>query len=102
MSWGHDEYMYNVVKDYLPGDALYPIRYHSFYAAHKEGAYGHLMNDHDRKMFEWVRRFNPYDLYSKADQKPDLKTLKPFYEELIADRVRRGSLRPFFELVASH
>jgi hypothetical protein len=24
------------------------------------------------------------------------------YEELIADRVRRGSLRPFFELVARH
>jgi len=85
MSWGHDEYMYNVVKDYLPEEALYPIRYHSFYAAHKEGAYGHLMNDHDREMFEWVRRFNPYDLYSKADQKPDLKALKPFYEELIAE-----------------
>jgi inositol oxygenase len=85
LSWGHDEYMYHVVKDYLPEEALYPIRYHSFYAAHKEGAYGHLMNDHDRGMFQWVRRFNPYDLYSKADQKPDLKKLKPFYEELIAE-----------------
>src|SRR5687767_2575823 len=54
MSWGHDEYMYNVVNDYLPEEALYPRRYHSFYAARKEGAYGRHMNDHDREMFEWV------------------------------------------------
>jgi inositol oxygenase len=85
MSWGHDEYMYNVVKDYLPEEALYAIRYHSFYAAHKEGAYGHLMNDRDREMFEWVRKFNPYDLYSKGEEKPDQKALRPFYEELIAE-----------------
>src|ERR1700674_2714676 len=30
MSWGHDEYMYHVVKDYMPEPALYMIRYHSF------------------------------------------------------------------------
>ena len=42
------------------------IRYHSFYAAHREGEYDHLMNDHDRSMFDWVRAFNPYDLYSKG------------------------------------
>jgi hypothetical protein len=35
--WGHDEYLYQVVKDYLPEEALYTIRYHSFYAAHREG-----------------------------------------------------------------
>ncbi|MBZ5565755.1 MAG: inositol oxygenase, partial [Acidobacteriia bacterium] len=26
MSWGHDEYLYHVVKDYLPEEALYMIR----------------------------------------------------------------------------
>src|SRR4051812_35658608 len=67
LSWGHDEYLYHVVEDHLPEPALYMIRYHSFYAAHKEGAYGHLMTDHDRSMFEWVRTFNPYDLYSKGE-----------------------------------
>jgi inositol oxygenase len=85
LSWGHDEYMYHVVKDYLPEEALYMIRYHSFYAAHKEGAYDHLMSDRDREMFAWVRRFNPYDLYSKGEAKPDLKKIKPFYQELIAE-----------------
>ena len=56
MSWGHDEYLYHAVKDRLPVEAHYMLRYHSFYAAHREGAYGHLMNDRDREMFKWVRR----------------------------------------------
>jgi inositol oxygenase len=74
-----------VVKDYLPEPALYMIRYHSFYAAHRERAYEHLMNDHDRQMFEWVRAFNPYDLYSKGEAPRELDGLRPFYEELIAE-----------------
>jgi inositol oxygenase len=85
LSWGHDEYLYHVVKDHLPEPALYMIRYHSFYAAHKEGAYGHLMNDRDRTMFAAVRKFNPYDLYSKGEAKPDVGRLKPYYQELIAE-----------------
>jgi inositol oxygenase len=84
LSWGHDEYVYSVVKGYLPEEGLYMLRYHSFYAAHREGAYEHLMNDHDKKMFEWVRRFNPYDLYSKSPVAPDPVELRPYYEELIA------------------
>jgi inositol oxygenase len=83
LSWGHDEYLYHVVKDYLPEPALYMIRYHSFYAAHHEGAYDHLMNEHDRKLFAAVRAFNPYDLYSKGEAKPDVKALRPYYQGLI-------------------
>lgn len=85
LSWGHDEYLYHVVKDHLPTEALYIVRYHSFYAWHREGAYRHLMNDADREMFPWVRRFNPYDLYSKGERRPDVAALTPFYKELIAE-----------------
>ena len=85
LSWGHDEYLYQVVKDHLPLEALYPIRYHSFYAGHREGAYDHLMDDQDRDMFQWVRRFNPYDLYSKDDNPPLVDELRPFYEELVEE-----------------
>jgi inositol oxygenase len=85
LSWGHDEYLYWVMKDYLPEPALYMIRYHSFYPAHQEDAYGHLMNDHDRELFAWVRKFNPYDLYSKSDEKVDVRKLRPYYEELIGE-----------------
>jgi inositol oxygenase len=84
MSWGHDEYLYHITKDYLPEPALYMIRYHSFYAQHREHAYEHLMSEHDKKMFEWVKKFNPYDLYSKSPNPPVVSELKPYYEDLIA------------------
>ena len=84
MSWGHDEYLYQILKDYLPQEALYMIRYHSFYAQHKERAYDHLLNATDHKMFEWVKKFNPYDLYSKAPVPPDSKALRPYYEDLVS------------------
>lgn len=84
MSWGHDEYMYQIVKDYLPQESLYMIRYHSFYSQHKENAYNHLLNELDIKMFEWVKKFNKYDLYSKAPIPPDSKALRPYYEDLVS------------------
>ena len=45
MSWGHDEYLYQIMKDYMPEPALYMMRYHSFYSQHREEAYNHLMDD---------------------------------------------------------
>jgi len=41
------------------------------------------MNAKDRALFEWVRKFNPYDLYSKAAERPKLADVKPYYDELI-------------------
>ncbi len=93
MSWGHDEYLYHVVKDSkLPDPALYMIRYHSFYPWHKENAYTHLTNEKDREMLEWVRKFNPYDLYTKSHNPPNLKELRPYYEDLI-DEYLPGKIR---------
>ena len=57
--------MYRVTRDYLPEPPLYIIR--------------------DREIFKWVRKFNPCDLYSKSDSRPDLKELKTYYEELVAE-----------------
>ena len=85
MSWGHDEYMHTIAKDYLPEPALYMIRYHSFYAAHREGAYEHLMNHRDKEMFKWVKAFNPYDLCSKTPVRPNAAELRPYYEDLISE-----------------
>ena len=84
LSWSHDEYLYQMLKDHLPLPALYMIRYHSFYPAHREGEYAFLMNDEDRKMLPWVQKFNPYDLYSKCPVQPDVKALRPYYEDLMA------------------
>ena len=85
LSWGHDEYIYQIAKPYLPKEALYMLRYHSFYPWHREGEYDHLCNDEDRAMLKWVLDFNQYDLYTKSHQKPDAVALRPFYEELIAE-----------------
>jgi inositol oxygenase len=84
MSWGHDEYVYQMMKDYLPEPGLYMLRYHSFYAWHREGAYEYLLDDHDREMLKWVKLFNPYDLYSKNPTPPDWTKLKSYYEDLVA------------------
>lgn len=85
LSWGHDEYLYHVVKDYLPEPAAYVIRYHSFYAAHREGVYRHLMNEYDIEMMKWLKLFSEYDLYSKNDVPLDIESLRPYYEELVAE-----------------
>jgi inositol oxygenase len=84
LSWGHDEYVYQVLKDHLPQPALYMVRYHSFYAWHREGAYDYLCDDHDRAMLPWVKAFNPYDLYSKCAVRPDWQQLRPYYADLVA------------------
>jgi inositol oxygenase len=84
MSWGHDEYLFHMLKAYLPMEALYMIRYHSFYSWHREGDYDHLCNAQDRAMLPWVQRFNPYDLYSKNPERPKLADVKPYYEDLMA------------------
>ena len=85
MSFGHDGYIGEVMKKYMPEESLYMLRYHSFYSAHRHGAYQHLENEKDRAMLEWVKKFNPYDLYSKGHTKPDVKELKPYYDDLFAE-----------------
>jgi inositol oxygenase len=85
LSFGHDGYIAEVMKPYLPDEALYMLRFHSFYAWHRQDAYKYFENEKDKAMLPWVRKFNPYDLYSKGHTKPDLKELKPYYDELFAE-----------------
>ena len=85
LSFGHDEYIYQVARNYLPEEGLCMLRYHSFYAAHRHNAYRHLMSVHDEERFAWVRKFNPYDLYSKGRGRPDMKAILPFYQDLVSE-----------------
>jgi len=85
MSWGHDEYMYQVCKGNnctLPLPALYMIRFHSFYPWHKHGAYSHLMNDQDKEMLKWVLEFNQFDLYSKDSTPINVEECRSYYTKL--------------------
>ena len=72
-----------MMKNYIPESGLYMLRYHSFYAWHREGQYEYLLDDHDRDMLKWVQLFNPYDLYSKNPEPPDWSKLRPYYEDLV-------------------
>lgn len=85
LSWGHDEYIYHVTRNYLPEPAHYMLRYHSFYPAHRHGAYQYLMTEHDKRMFDWVHAFNPYDLYSKGRERPNMKEILPYYQDLVSE-----------------
>ncbi|XP_037745402.1 inositol oxygenase isoform X1 [Chelonia mydas] len=94
MSWGHDEYMYKVMKFNnfaLPQEAFYMIRFHSFYPWHTGGDYMHLCNNEDLRMLAWVKEFNKFDLYTKCKDLPDVTQLKPYYQSLI-DKYCPGQL----------
>lgn len=67
----------------LPPEALYIVRYHSFYSWHTHGAYDHLCNDADRAAHQWVKTFQAFDLYSKTDERIDVAAVKPYYLALI-------------------
>lgn len=95
MSWGHDEYLYRVLKAnkcYLPEEALYVIRFHSFYPWHTSGDYYHLCNNKDMEMLKWVKEFNQFDLYSKCPEIPNLDELIPYYSRLV-EKFVPGKLR---------
>ena len=93
-AYGHDEYMYQMLKHNkttIPEEGLAMIRYHSCYPLHKEGEYKELLAPGDEELLEWVRAFNEFDLYTKADHQPDVEALWPYYQGLI-DKYIPGKL----------
>ena len=82
MSWGHDEYLYQVTRGRLPAEAAFVIRFHSFYPLHQENAYRWMLNEEDEAMLPWLGRFQKHDLYSKTHQPPDFDALSARYRKL--------------------
>ncbi|HTM63021.1 MAG TPA: inositol oxygenase family protein [Gammaproteobacteria bacterium] len=90
MSWGHDEYMYSVLHrtpTIFPDEALYIIRFHSFYPWHtpRNGVRGYteLAKHHDWMMLPLLKAFQKSDLYSKTTEMPDQETLQKYYMDLL-------------------
>ncbi len=83
-SWGHDEYLYQVVRPYFQAEALAIIRYHSAYVIHQEDAYWHLSSPRDTELMPWVREFQKFDLYPKGAEPVDVEAVRPYYQDLIA------------------
>lgn len=101
MTWGHDEYLYDVitynrtinnVSNALPKDFEYIIIYHSFYPWHKYNEYKQFEDTCDRSKKYLVQLFNKYDLYTKTNTKMDVNKLMPYYERLILKYFPNGYL----------
>jgi len=96
MSWGHDEYMYWVLKENgctIPEAGLNMIRFHSFYPWHDRRAFTRFEAPEDAEMMKWVKEFNKFDLYSKGDALPDVEALVPYYQSLCEKYGVGGKLR---------
>lgn len=96
LSWGHDEYMYQVLKANgctIPEEGLNMIRFHSFYPWHDKRAYTQFEVPEDAETLRWVKEFNKFDLYSKGDSVPDIAELKPYYESLLRKYNIDGKLK---------
>ena len=87
ISYGHDEYLYNVLKKnknhLLTDKYLNVIRYHSFYPWHTEGEYKHLTNKNDDETLKKVLDFNNFDLYSKEDDVLIDSHVKSYYNDIL-------------------
>ena len=95
MSWGHDEYLYRVLQHNghnLPDEALYMIRFHSFYPWHTSGAYNYLCTNKDLEMLPWIREFNKFDLYTKRPDMLEVDELVPYYTQLV-DKYVPGKIK---------
>lgn len=84
-SWSHDKYLYDVLKNSkISQIGLNIIRYHSFYAFHKDNEYEYLANENDMILKSHLQVFSKCDLYNKDNNnKLDIDEFKPYYGELI-------------------
>ena len=66
------------------------IRYHSLYLWHDKNEYGHLENETDKKMKEWVKKFNKYDLYTKDENiQLNLEELRSYYDTIVKKYIKK-------------
>jgi len=90
MTFSHDYYLYEILLHSitnLPDEALYIIRYHSFYSWHTPRnnirSYTNLASENDWKNLPLLKLFQKNDLYSKTKELPNIKNLEPYYNNLI-------------------
>jgi len=88
ISFGHDEYLYQVLKQNITHKIskklMRVIKYHSFYPWHTGEAYKQFMNYSDEQILKDVLYFNEFDLYSKEDVDFVLTDeIKEYYNNLL-------------------
>ena len=99
MSYGHDEYLASILKinkTKLPKEAIYIIRFHSFYAWHNPKnspvrGYTSFASDYDWKMLPLLKAFQKADLYSKKDGKKYMM-IKEIFTPLVTKYIGKDRL----------
>jgi len=88
-SWGHDEYLAKILElnnTNLPKEAIYIIRYHSFYSWHSPSTnirgYTNIASEKDWFMLPLLKCFQKSDLYSKSNIIPSMEYIKQNYNYL--------------------
>lgn len=96
LSYGHDEYLYSVLKNNnnhkISDKYMKVIRYHSFYPWHTYNEYKHFMTKDDEEILKNVNEFNRFDLYSKEDDIIISNNIKEYYDKLL-DEYFEGDLK---------
>ena len=57
-----------------------------------QGEYAQFETEEDKRSKPWVKEFNKFDLYTKSNERPDVKALWPHYQRLI-DKFCPGKLQ---------
>lgn len=105
VAFGHDEYLNIVLEGHaaevsrrraanepvprkeMPKEAVYMIRFHSFYPWHTPRGptrgYTQFASEEDWRMLPLVKALQKSDLYSKTKDLPDMEELQSFYGKLI-------------------
>ena len=87
ISYGHDEYLYSVLKGNknhkISQKYMDVIRYHSFYPWHTNGEYREFLCEKDSETLKNVKKFNEFDLYSKEDSVEITDQTKKYYKDLL-------------------
>ncbi len=85
MCWSHDEYLYKILHNNCKLDDKYLkiIRYHSFYAFHRDNEYEYLADVCDMELKPLLKLFSDCDLYTKTDNIVNIELLTPHYKNLV-------------------
>jgi len=101
MSFGHDSYLADLLEKnntLLPKEAIYVIRFHSFYSWHTfskkniEYPYNYLAEDYDWYMLPLLKILQKSDLYSKSNELPNINHIKNKYNKYIEKYIPNKSL----------
>ena len=80
-AYGHDQYLYEILRDHVPYEIAWTIRHHSFQSVAED--YLHLFDDRDRALREsHMKVFACYDLYTKDPEVASTEHLEEYRELL--------------------